>query len=284
MISMKMIKLLLIKLLFLAYIININAQSLPDTAFTNMGVAVSPSSMHISVKPGSSEQKEIKVKNDTQQKYAFQVGFSDFAMGVNGKPTALPPEENKYALSKYISLSPSYFELAPGEEMKVKLLISIPDEDDSYVSMWTIVTIEQVTERPIFGDEEHPNRLAMGIIPSFGFGVYIYQNPPNVTINKLEILNLKYSDDENGRRVFMEVKNVGDGISYCTSYLELTCLSTGEQYKLQTRRFTILPQYNRNFHYDIPPNFNAGKYSAIGVVDYGNREEILAAEIEFDMK
>ncbi len=37
---------------------------IPDSAFQDMGVSVSPSSMHLNIKPGTSVTKEIKVKND----------------------------------------------------------------------------------------------------------------------------------------------------------------------------------------------------------------------------
>ena len=81
---------------------------IPDSAFNNMGVAVSPSSMHLNVKPGTSVVKEINVHNDTKIKYSFRIGFCDFEMGRNGKPLSLKAGEGKYGLSKYINVSPSF--------------------------------------------------------------------------------------------------------------------------------------------------------------------------------
>lgn len=257
------------------------SQSNSDSLFNDMGVSVSPSSMHLSVKPGTSVTKEIRVNNDTKKKYEFQVGFNDFEMGPNGKPVSIKSVEGKYALSKWTTVSPSYFVLEPGEDIKLKLIIAIPDEEDAYVAAWTIVSIEQLTERPPLDEGDHPNRLSMGVLNSFGFGVYLYQNPPNVTINKLDITNLSYNEKE--RKVNLSVKNSGDGISYCTSYLELTNLNTGEQKKLQSKIFTILPQYDREFTYDLSNDILPGKYSAVGVIDYGNKEELVAAELEFEI-
>jgi len=255
------------------------SQNDKDTLFNDMGVSVSPSSMHLSIKPGSSVSKEIRVKNDTKIKYSFQVGFNDFEMGTNGKPISINPIESKYALSKWTTVSPSYFELNPGEDIKLKMIVTIPDEEGAYVAAWTIVTIEQVTERPPLDDGSHPSRLSMGVLNSFGFGIYLYQNPPNVILNKLDITSLSYKD----RKVNLSVKNTGDGISYCTSYLELTNLKTGEQKKLQAKKFTILPQYSREFNYELGDDILPGKYSAVGVIDYGNKEELVAAELEFEI-
>jgi P pilus assembly chaperone PapD len=264
--------------------IGIIAQNPSDTMYTDMGVSISPSSMHLSIKPGNSESKEIRVKNDTKKKYQFQVGFNDFEMGTNGKPTMLKPEERKYGLSKWIAVSPSFFELDPGEEIKLKAIITIPDEEDAYVASWTILTIEQLAEKAPLDQTDVPKRISMGIIPTFGFGVYMYQNPPNVKINKLDVTNMAFIEKETAKSVKMTVKNSGDGISYCTSYLELTNLKTGEQKKLQVKKFTILPQYTREFSYELGSDILPGKYSAIGVVDYGNKEELVAAELEFEIK
>jgi hypothetical protein len=269
--------------IFLILISNISySQNNSDTLYKDMGVSVSPSSMHLSVKPGSSESKDIRVRNDTKQKYSFQIGFSDFEMTPAGKPMPMRPEQGKYALSKWITVSPSYFELQPGEDIKLKMILSIPDEDSAFIAAWTIITVDEVKEKSSIDNNDQPNTLSLGVLPSFGFGIYVYQNPPNVKINKLDITSLKY--DETGKSVKMSVKNIGDGIGYCTSYLELTNLKTGEQKKLQVKKFTILPQYFREFEYKLTDDILPGKYSAVGVIDYGNKEELVAAELEFEIK
>ncbi len=252
-----------------------------DIDWEDMGVSIAPSSMHLAVKPGTSQVRDITVKNVTREKYSFRVDFSDFEMTPEGKPGPPDPDHSRYSLSRYIGINPSYFELGPGEEMKVRATISMPDEETSYTAKWTIITIEQVVERPMLDPGDSPERLSMGVITTFGFGVYVYQNPPNVIINQIDLERMEYVDAPN-RRVIMEVKNSGDGISYCRSYLELTNLNTGEQTRLRERNFTILPQFNREFKFDLQ-NLPSGRYSAIGVIDYGSRDEILAAEVEFEI-
>ncbi|HNV95369.1 MAG TPA: hypothetical protein PKG63_02750 [Bacteroidales bacterium] len=257
---------------------------IPDSAFQDMGVSVSPSSFHLNIKPGNSIIKEIKVKNDTKKQTKFNVGFNDFEMSNLGKPITTSQKDCKYCLSRYISAAPSYFELKPGEEVKIKLTIAIPDSEEAYRALWTIVTIDQVTERAPLDLEPHPNRLSMGVIPSIGFGVYVYQNPPNVKLNKINIEKFQYTEKEGKRFFDLKVKNTGDGISYCTSYVSLTNLNTGEQKKINVKNFTILPQFIRDFKVDLPSNLLPGKYSAVGVVDFGNEEEMIAAQADFEVK
>ncbi len=258
--------------------------AIPDSAFQDMGVSVSPSSMHLNIKPGTTVTKEIKVKNDTKKINKFNVMFNDFEMNNHGKPVSPKPNECKYCLSKYISASPTYFELKPGEEIKIKLTIALPDSEDAYRAMWTIVAIDQVVDRPQLDLEPKPNRLAMGVIPSIGFGVYIYQNPPNVKINKVNIEKFQFVEKDDKRYFDLKVKNIGDGISYCNSYISLTNLNTGEQKKVNVKKFTILPQFIRDFKIELPTGLLPGKYTAVGVVDFGDADEMIAAQADFEIK
>lgn len=260
--------------------------AVPDSAFDDAGVSVSPSSMHLSIKPGQTEIKEIKVKNFTKKTHKFQVGFSDFEMSPNGKPMGIRNRDSsQYGLSKWINVAPSYFELKPGQEVKVKLTITIPNEPEGYKAHWTIVTIDMVPERPSLDVQGNDKTVALGIIPSFGFGVYVYQNPPNVLVNKLAVKQFVMIEKDGKKQLKFEVKNVGDGISYCKSYVELTNLNTGKQQRLKVKNFTILPQFNREFYYDIDElKLTPGKYQAMGVIDFGSEEEILATELEFEIK
>ncbi len=263
-----------------------NYPSVPDSAFDDAGVSVSPSSMHLSIKPGQTEMKEIKVKNFTKQTQRFQVNFSDFEMGPNGKPLSVKNRDSSnYGLSKWINVAPTYFELKPGQEIKVKLTISIPNEPEGYKAHWTILTIDMVPDRPPLDVQSNDKTIAFGITPSFGFGVYIYQNPPNAIINKLAIKQFAVVEKDEKKQIKFEVKNIGDGISYCKSYVELTNLNTGQQQRLKVKNFTILPQFNREFYYDMDElKLKPGKYHAIGVIDFGSDEEILATEMEIEIK
>jgi hypothetical protein len=246
-----------------------------------MGVAVSPASMHLFLKPGTSVVKEIKVSNVTKKEYNFSVGYTDFEMGRNGKPLSLKPSENKYGLSKWINVSPTYFTLKPGQEIKLKVTIEIPDNEDAYKAAWTIISIDQVVDRPPLDASDKPGALSLAVKTSFGFGVFVYQNPPNVKINSLIIDKFTFIEKDGKRNLEMAVKNTGDGIGFCSSYVELTNTKTGVQSKLQVKRFTILPQYFRDFFYELPADLPSGNYTAVGVVDFGSSEEIVAAQAEF---
>ena len=48
--------------------------------------------------------------------------------------------------------------------------------------------------------------------------------------------------------------------------------------------FTILPGGSREIKFILPPTMEKGKYNLTGVVDYGSKEEVQAAEMELEIK
>jgi hypothetical protein len=256
------------------------------------GIAVTPSSLRFNAKPGTTATKQVKVTNDTKKPFKFQVGFSDFQMDRNGKPVGIKASESKYTLSKWISVSPSYFDLNPGESKSITVTIDVPDKDTANIAAWTIMTIDQATDRAPLDANKGGKSISLGILPSFGFGVYLYQNPPNVKLTSVEIKKFVYDDvkakvDSKGKAVkakkqlVMEVLNTGDGIGFCSSYVELTNKTTGTMERLPVKQYTILPGFHRDFFYPLPEKIASGNYSAVGVLDFGSKESIEASELDF---
>lgn len=257
------------------------------TQVADEGIAVTPSSIRLFLRPGETITKEIRVSNKTKKAYSFTVAFNDFEMGDNGKPKALDSISGKYALSKWALASPSFFDIQPGAVQKIVLTISVPDDESGKVAGWTIMSIDQVTKREqVLTASTEAKTVALGIIPSFGFGIYVYQNPPDAGVPQLNIVSFAKTSDgkENEKRLLMNIKSSGNAIGFCQTYIELTNTSTGELVKLPVRNFTILPGFERAIYFYLPRTLPKGKYSVIAVVDYGSKEDMKAAELDLTLE
>ncbi len=249
----------------------------------NKGITVSPSHLNFKVDLGKTKTQKVKVANYTSKLKKFKVVYNDFDMALNGKSQFLEAGTSKYSLTKYINIAPTFLELQPGETADISITVTIPDDSLANRAAWGVLMIEQAEERQTLDPgNSSGNTVAFGITPTVAFGVWIYQNPPHVVTNAVEILDFAYegSDNTKPKLLLLNVENTGDGISFCKSYVELTNLGTGEQQVLGGKRFTVLPGYKRTFFYDVPAILPKGKYSAVGVIDYGSNSEILAAELE----
>lgn len=252
------------------------------------GVAVSPSTLRFTAKPGTPQMKTIKVTNDSKRKCRFQVSFQDVGMDKAGKKEVAVKENFRYALSKFLVVSPSYVELNPGEAKVIEVTANIPAGDSTAIAMWTTLVVDEVQER---GKMEVPNpnnkTIGLGIYAGIGFGINVYQNPANVAVNSVEIMQLKFEkaspQNKNQNTLIMNVKNVGDGIGYCLYYVELTNLVTGKQTKLKVKQFGVLPSYSKEIPFELPKELGKGKYSGLAVLDFGDKEVLQTAEIEFSL-
>lgn len=256
-----------------------------DTMQRTSGVAVSPSRLRMSASPGETIVQKIKITNDTPQPNSFKLSFHDFDMNGMGKSSFIPAGEGKYSLARWATISPSFVELAPGEKTEVTLTLSLPNTEEARRAAWSILMVEQTAEKRSL-DLPNPgsDNVAFGIIPTFAFGVFLYQNPPNVSRNSVEITDFRLQrGSEQTNDLLFRIENTGDGIAYCSSYIELTNLSTGTEQKLPVKQFTILPDLIREFEFHLPESLSAGHYSAVGVLDFGHSEEIQAAELEFEI-
>ena len=247
------------------------------------GVSVSPAHFHFNQNPGEVKTYNITINNSTSVDKQFKVNMYDFNMNGKGKSSFLPVGTGKYSLSKWLSVSPSFVELKPFEKKLVKVTVSIPNTAEGNKAAWSILMIEQEAPRKsLVNSQNSGNTVALGVVPTFAFGVFAYQNPPTVTDNQIEFIDFQLKDGKEAKRLYLEVENVGSGIAYCTSYIDLTNLETGVQQRLKVKKFTITPELIRDFSFSLK-GLAKGKYLAVGVLDYENSEEIQAAKLEFEI-
>ncbi|MFT4754812.1 MAG: hypothetical protein ACI85Q_002374, partial [Salibacteraceae bacterium] len=93
----------------------IEADTSSDDEIDTKGISVSPAHFHLNIKPGQSKSYKIKINNDTESKKEFKVNMYDFNMNGKGKSSFLPAASGEYSLSKWMNVSPTFFEVKPGE-------------------------------------------------------------------------------------------------------------------------------------------------------------------------
>ncbi|MFK5891327.1 MAG: DUF916 domain-containing protein [Flavobacteriaceae bacterium] len=284
----KVFALIFINLTFIAHVsaqtiqtVGVNSKSKNKST---KGISVSPAHFNLNLNPGDTKTYKITVNNSSNYKKQFQVNVYDFNMNGRGKSNFLPAGEGKYSLAKWLNISPTFIEIKPRERKQVAFTITVPTSDSGFKSAWSIIMLEEQKPRLKINDaSRNGNTIALGIVPTFAFGIFVYQNPPNVLTNKIEITNFTFKNTITDKTIYIEAQNQGDGIAYCTSYIDLTNLDTGRQTRLKVKRFTIMPDLIRDFVFELPSKMPMGKYLAVGVLDYGSADEIQAAKLEFEI-
>ncbi len=240
-------------------------------------ISASPTRLNFKVSPGATGRARITVTNNAAQKHAFQVDFGDFDATRAGKSKFLEKGQTPRSNADWLSATPAFFELESGEAQEIELVMDVPTDSTALMARWSVAYIRLAEERQ--GQQEGEDGLIINLNQSYRFGVYIFQTPPSATYSMGEVIGFNYADDF----LVMKLRNIGETFLKCNSYAELTSLTTGETKRLSAKSFTVLPASNRDVTFQIPRDFPPGKYSVLGVLDYGNRDEVAAAEIEIDI-
>jgi hypothetical protein len=253
----------------------------PSLCF-GQSASVSPSRLYFKTSVGDYKLQEVTISNNSTRAQAFTISFGDFEpAGMQGKSTVMQPGESPNSCAGWLSADPSYFEVPAGQSKKVKVMLQVPATPEADKVKWAAMKIRLSKEKntPAGGNVES---IGMGITETFQFVIHIFQSPPSVTHKLAEILEFKEVAAENSdeRLLILKVKNTGEAILDCASYLELTNLKTGYEERRKPFAYTLLPGSMREVKFVLPGHLEKGKYSVLGVVDYGSRESVQAAEME----
>ncbi len=244
--------------------------------------SVSPSRVYYNAEPGQSQVRQLTITNNSDTPQNFTISFSDFASpGTDGKTELMESGESEFSASPWLSASPSLVELQPGESRDVDIILQVPDNPEARRVVWSSALVRLARERtadPSLGEDA----MGFGIMHTFQFVVHIFQTPRSVTYRNARILAFEEGErgEEGKRRIKIHVENTGDAIIDVAAYLELTNMRTGESRRERARAFTTLPGHSRIIHFDLPDDLSPGLYSVLGVVDYGDRDAVIAAELE----
>ena len=105
-----------------AQVISTGDKNADTITVVDEGVAVTPSSIRLFLRPGETIIKEIKVTNKTKRVYSFSAAFNDFNMGENGKPQQMDSSFRKFSLSKWAVASPMFSNCSQARCKKCNLL------------------------------------------------------------------------------------------------------------------------------------------------------------------
>ena len=250
----------------------------------SQGASVAPTRVFFDNDLGESKTKFVTVLNKTNEEQSYQVSFVDFDVtNRQGKPTLMKANENEHSISPWISASPSYFTVNPGDAVQVKVTLTIPNTPEAHKVKWGAMSIKLAKEQLSPLDEQQ-KQLGMAIVNTFQIIVYMFQSPPSITEKSAKIYDFKQVGNGDNKLLMLSTENTSPSIIDCHSYLEYTNLQTGWNYIEPKKRFTLLPGGAKELLFEVPADIPQGRYSIMGVVDYGSRSEIQAAEMEMTVE
>ncbi|HNW99131.1 MAG TPA: hypothetical protein PKK00_12045 [Bacteroidales bacterium] len=243
----------------------------------SQSVSVSVTKLYYNVGRGENNIQTVTLKNNSTNKQSFQITFCGFeSPGNKGKTVLITADTNKNSCAKWLNVTPSSFILNAGESKDISVELKLPDIPEAEKTKWAAM---QIIAR---NDNDKEQNTGLDVTENMKIIVHIFQTPPNLKMNKLEITN--FENNDSNKTIILEVKNTGETILICNSSVEFNNIITNKKQNVKSKPFTLLPNTYREIDFDLPDNIEKGKYLVTGYVEYNNNDNVLSAKQEIEIK
>lgn len=241
---------------------------------------VAPVTLEFNAEPATSQTKTISIRNHSSKKASYLVTLADFLPSQTGENQQLPPNSTKNSCANWITINPSFFEVAPGGDISLQITMMVPGEENK--TAWCMLFIQPSKEQTVWGADKN---LAAGVTVTGRIGVNIFQQPASLQNQGVQVSNFQEITSTNDERKFVAtVENIGDRISQCKIFLMASNFNTGEETKFDPLNFDIYPKMSRNIELTLPKDLAPGLYSLAALVDYGASFPLAGAQMNIEVK
>jgi hypothetical protein len=272
--SRKIFSLAITYLLLVTYYLLLSA---PAEAQSTLGLSIIPPRVEITVNPGQTLTKEIKIRNESSTERLVTTALKDFVVTDDaGTPLQLDSaqsSQNRWAASQWLQISPTNLKLKPGETKSLILTVITPD--DALPGGHYAMVIHTPENEAIL------NQTGAKVITNVGTLVYI--TIPGDIKQDAQVKNFSAPRfSEFGPIDFKAtVANLSDIHITPAGSINITNWFGGKTAVLPLNNINIFPYTNRDFASTLGKKWLFGRYQAQLIAAYGTAGGTLAATLYF---
>lgn len=264
-------KLLWTAVIFLSSLGVLNAQELE----------VSPTTLMFNANPGSSQTKQVFVRNKAAVEQSYIFNLADWLIDESGETKYFSPGTTGRSCTEWITVSPALVTLQPNESARVNVTMLVPEGNQS--TKWAMLFVESAVEKT--GAEAVDKNVQMGLQLSARIAIPIYQSPDANTLYKGTLEGLTETKDKEGNMAFETLAiNLGDKILNCKVFFTFSNLETAEEITSNAIEFSLLPESNKKLSYSVTEALKPGTYSVAAILDYGHNEQLEGIQLDIEVK
>jgi hypothetical protein len=239
-------------------------------------LSLQPTTLDFNVGPAGNQTQTISVANLSDKKVAFQVYLADWLRDSVGTHQYFKADTLRRSCASWIRLNRNFFELEPRQSTEIVVQMQAPVDSASMSEMkWAMLFLQGVEEQD--SASRFTQTLQTQIKELLRIGIHIYQTPLN--LNRKAAKTISFKEVESEKNTFeLKMRNTGNVMLRCRSYLELTDVSSGKTYKTKVIEYPVFPEGMRKVRFTIPEEIPAATYSALAVVDLGEDVPLEAME------
>lgn len=253
---------------------------LQTQTFAQAGITVSPGKLYYKIAPGNTGTQKITVSNPNNRELQIGISLSDWDYDSLGNNNTYNAGTLKTSCSDWIKVLPgSYFTLQPNEKRDLDIVFTVPPGAETEVPVHTaMLFLTQLNPGDVLAKDGTSIRVSVRM------GIKLYHSFTQEEKRGIEIVNFKDVAAVNSQTPdFLELQLNNTGKIWLESKIKWEILNTqtGEKEKLNDQSVYSLPGDSRLVRLQLPANLKKGKYSATAIINYGNKDELKIAELEF---
>jgi P pilus assembly chaperone PapD len=263
--------------LVLLIIMGFSAQSI----YAQAGITVNTGKLYFKFPPGSNATQKLRVQNPNNTPLEVGVSINDWKYDSIGNNQIHDAGTLKNSCADWIKILPSsYFTLRPNETKDLDIVLTAPANADTSVPVHTaMLYLTQLNP----GKSTAANGAAIKV--TVRMGVKIYHSFAVDGERDMEITGFKDIKTKPAAirtdALELKVKNTGKMWIDGNVKIELLNTQTGKKIKLDPFDFYSLPGDVIYLRPKLPANIPSGVYTATALVNYGDRDELKVAELDF---
>lgn len=242
------------------------------------GLTVSPGKLYYTVEEGNTATQKIFVSNPNNKEVQIGVSLSDWNYDSVGVNRTYDVRTLKTSCADWIQVMPgSYFTLQPNERRELDIVFKVPQGVAKDVPVHTAMLF--LTQ---LNPGEMTTKNGTSIKVTVRMGIKLYHAFSNGEEKNLEVLNFRdiLPSNDSG---FLELELANTGKTWLDTKIkwELLNTQTGAKVKLDDQDVYSLPGDKRFVRLKLPSNLKKGNYNATAIINYGDKDQLKVAELEF---
>ncbi len=245
-------------------------------AYAQTGISVSPPRLYFEADPGQTQTEQVIVTNvSTKTVLELAVTLADWQYNDLGENMIYQADTLANSCASWVNLNGnSYISLKPGESKTLDINITAPAGLTSDVPVHTAMLY--VTQMNPVDDVD---KDGANIKVSVRSGIKLFHRTTAPRERKIEIQNLTFEKDDN--RMLLKFDNDGNVWTDGNITIDLFNKSLGKEIHLENVIFYSMPMDHRKLYIKLPDKLEKGNYTATVLIDYGDENNIEAAELDF---
>lgn len=244
--------------------------------YAQTGISVSPPRLYFEIDPGQTETEQIVVTNvSVSTVLELAVTLADWQYNELGQNMIYQADTLATSCASWINLNGnSYISLKPGESKSFNISLTAPQGLTPDVPVHTAMLY--VTQMNPIDDHD---KDGANIKVSVRSGIKLFHRTTIPRERKLEVKNLTFLKNEN--QMLLEFTNEGNVWTDGDISVDLFNKSLGKEIHLENMVFYSMPMDHRKIYIKMPDKLEKGNYTATVLIDYGDENNIEAAELDF---